>query len=108
MSSGTSLEPLWAEARRAIAVAEEVVVIGYSFPPTDTQAAGLFLATVPAVCSDRRIEIVNPHPESATATLRDLAQVPANHAPGRLWGMDFIMDALVGRLESEGDTGLNQ
>ncbi len=68
MSSGTSLKPLWAEARRAIAVAEEVVVIGYSFPPTDAQAAGLLDAT----------------------------------------GMDFIMDALVGLLESEGDTGLNQ
>jgi hypothetical protein len=56
------IESLWSQAQAAIEQATELVIIGYSFPPTDLKAIDL-LSTAVANRSDKLpITIVNPYP----------------------------------------------
>jgi hypothetical protein len=62
------LEALWTRAAEALRNASRIVVVGFSFPPTDLRARGLFAP------SDRRrsIEVVDPYPDRALLTLREI------------------------------------
>jgi len=62
------LEPLWARAADALRDARRIVIVGFSFPPTDLRARELFTP------SDRRrsIEMVDPYPDQPVSTLREL------------------------------------
>lgn len=67
---------LWKDAENRLAHADEIVIIGYSFPRTDLQSNSLFLnaflrrATVP------RIVIIDPAPEKVAEKFRFEFGVP--------------------------------
>lgn len=59
---------LWEKANRALSNCEELYVIGYSFPPTDTVSRDLFRTSLRKNNAKEKIVIWNPRPE----LLRDL------------------------------------
>jgi hypothetical protein len=65
---GSVLDPLWSAASGAIARADRIVVIGFSFAPTDTRAQGLLKPEK----HKRLIEIVDPNPERPFETIQGL------------------------------------
>ena len=58
---------LWQDSRNALENATEVYFIGYSMPPADTAARGLFRESIP---SNASIFVVNRHPESISEQLK--------------------------------------
>lgn len=62
------LKPLWNKASTAIAEADRVVIIGFSFPATDTRVRDLFEPGR----RRRLIQVVNPSPDGPVATLKSL------------------------------------
>ena len=69
------LEPIWAKATSLIAQADRVIVIGFSFPPTDLRARSLFSPSERA----RSIEVVDPFPERPLSVLRELTGTDVSH-----------------------------
>jgi hypothetical protein len=55
--------PLWSEAHRRLMSAERLLIIGYSFPPTDTHALALLDSFV-AHDGQKLVEIVDPFGDS--------------------------------------------
>ena len=55
------LDPLWKLAQERISTSQRIVIIGYSFPPTDRRMIDL-LTSIAYRTSDISIEIVNPSP----------------------------------------------
>lgn len=66
---GRTIGSLWAQATKAIAHADRMVVAGYSFPSTDTRAIGLLKEAVRSPRL-RTIEIVAPDAANITDRLR--------------------------------------
>ncbi len=67
---GDVFHPLWAQAHARLAAAHRLVVIGYSFPRTDTHAFQL----LDSFCQgrpDKRIEIIDPFPEELEARVAE-------------------------------------
>jgi hypothetical protein len=62
---------LWQEAENVLAEAEEIVVIGYSFPVTDTQSDQLFRRAFSRRRTIPRITVIDPAPERPTSKFRD-------------------------------------
>jgi len=58
------LDPLWEEAKRRITDSHRIVIIGYSFPPTDHRVTGLLQPLVSLSSSALTIQVVNPSPET--------------------------------------------
>lgn len=56
----TTIQNLWSQAVRALEDANRIVIIGYSFPPTDTRVLDLFRSLIVARGKDLTIEIVAP------------------------------------------------
>jgi len=52
-------DPLWKKAREALSSCRKLVVIGYSFPPTDFQTKRLLLESFSDHCPEQLI-LVNP------------------------------------------------
>lgn len=64
------LQPIWGRARAALGACRHLVIVGYSFPPTDFDARRLFLEGL----ADKRVDtltVVNPS-DSARSTARRL------------------------------------
>jgi hypothetical protein len=61
---GNLFKSLWEKAEDAIAVAEEIIIIGYSFPITDIQSEKLFSKAFIKRSNFPRVTIVNPFPEA--------------------------------------------
>ncbi len=55
---------LWEKARKALSECEELYVIGYSFPPTDTVSKNLFRESLLSNKNKKKVVIWNPYPES--------------------------------------------
>ena len=55
-----SIESLWSQAVKGIEDASRVVIVGYSFPPTDTRALDLLRSLLAARGKELSIEIVAP------------------------------------------------
>jgi hypothetical protein len=62
------LEPLWTRAADLLHEAHRVVVVGFSFPPTDVRVRDLFKPSR----FRRSVEIVNPYPDRPLAVLNEL------------------------------------
>ncbi len=58
------LDPLWEEAKTRIAGSDRIVVIGYSFPPTDHRVIDLLRPLASLGADAPRIQVVNPSPEA--------------------------------------------
>jgi len=56
----STIQSLWTQAVKALEEARRVVIIGYSFPPTDTRALDLFRALFATRGSEINVEIVAP------------------------------------------------
>lgn len=94
------LDPVWAVASQAISMADVVTTIGYSFPPTDLRAIGLFQNSLNTVNTSRQIEVVNPAPDGVVNALRDLAGVPSHKIKVIASTFDEYLDQLGVHLAS--------
>jgi len=56
----STIQTLWTQAVKALEEASRVVIIGYSFPPTDTRALDLFRSLLATRGSEIDVEIVAP------------------------------------------------
>lgn len=57
----STIESLWGQSQVAFSVTDRIVIIGYSFPPTDTRQLEILRATLELRKGDISIEIVDPH-----------------------------------------------
>ncbi|WP_305819711.1 hypothetical protein [Photobacterium leiognathi] len=60
---GCLFENLWKKTASAIEKADEIILIGYSFPKTDIKSTKLFLDAFMKRSSKPRIKILDPNPE---------------------------------------------
>ncbi|MDR4485793.1 MAG: hypothetical protein R3B95_21835, partial [Nitrospirales bacterium] len=67
---GEIFKRLWREAEDKLRNAARLVIIGYSFPSTDTHAFSLLDSFVPTRNSNKMIEIIDPNPESIEFRVR--------------------------------------
>jgi hypothetical protein len=67
----SSIQSLWTQAAKALEKASRVVIIGYSFPPTDTRALDLFRSLLAIRGSEIEVEIVAP---GASAIARQIGE----------------------------------
>lgn len=63
---GNLFESLWNEAEKKIQEADEIIIIGYSFPKTDYRSSELFKSAFIKRKDMPKITIINPSPESIT------------------------------------------
>lgn len=56
----STFQSLWAQAVKSLEEARRVVIVGYSFPPTDTRALDLFRSLLAVRGSEISVEIVAP------------------------------------------------
>ena len=68
---GGALDKIWAEAESRVSVCDELVLIGYSFPPTDTRAWELLERACSRRDSRLRVTVVNPHADELVTRLID-------------------------------------
>jgi len=57
---GTLFDSLWEQAEKAITDADEIIIIGYSFPKTDIKSTKLFLDGLSKRQNKPKIKILNP------------------------------------------------
>ncbi|WP_371374946.1 SIR2 family protein [Thalassotalea aquiviva] len=60
---GNLFENLWSKTGKAIEVAEEIILIGYSFPKTDIKSTKLFVDALMKRTNKPKIKILDPNPE---------------------------------------------
>lgn len=60
---GNLFDELWDKTAKAIEVADEIILIGYSFPKTDIKSTKLFLDAFMRRSSKPKIKILDPSPE---------------------------------------------
>jgi len=80
------LDPLWRHAEEAIASAEQLVLIGYSLPPTDARSAAL-LRRVGHGRTPPKIIVVNPDGAAVAERVADVSGVGADRV--RVESTDF-------------------
>lgn len=68
---GKVFSELWGQASIALSECEELFVIGYSFPSTDSLAKELFRDALKVNKNLRRVVIWNPHPSAVEAVFLD-------------------------------------
>ncbi len=61
---GNIFSSLWQKASMALSECEELFVIGYSFPPTDTVSKELFREGMKTNMNIKKVVIWNPHPDN--------------------------------------------
>lgn len=75
---GDLFRTLWSQAEDALALADEVTIIGYSFPPTDVQSDQLFRRAFSRRSSMPTVSILDPDPRPVAARMADLG-IDADH-----------------------------
>jgi hypothetical protein len=75
---GSLFRELWLKAEDLLAAADEVIVIGYSFPETDVQSTDLFRTAFRRRRDLPRITILDPKPDRAAEKFRTDFGVPSN------------------------------
>jgi len=68
---GNALGSLWTSSEQAIAECSELVIIGCSFPETDTRAWDLLDKAIAARESCLDIKLVDPYPDGLLNRMRD-------------------------------------
>lgn len=63
-------ERIWGQARSAIESCDEIIVIGYSFPPTDLRSHSLFSDAFMKRNSMPRVTIIDPNPDRPVEKFR--------------------------------------
>jgi hypothetical protein len=57
----TAINSLWARSADVLATTNKIIIIGYSFPATDTRALGLLADALAARPKEIDVEVVAPH-----------------------------------------------
>lgn len=60
---GNLFDGLWEKTAKAIEIADEIILIGYSFPKTDIKSTKLFLDAFMKRTTKPKIKILDPNPE---------------------------------------------
>jgi len=68
--AGNRFRSLWTKALRSMATSDVTTVIGYSFPPTDTEAWRLLQRAVSLSENQFHMRIVDPYPRSLAERIR--------------------------------------
>lgn len=76
---GILFESLWEQAEKAIETADEIIIIGYSFPLTDVQSQSLFKKAFIKRQSIPKIKILDPNPEGIKEMISFSLGVPTNY-----------------------------
>jgi hypothetical protein len=66
----TVIEPLWQQAEKAIFEADRIIIIGYSFPATDTRSIRLLQESLQSRPAQIDVWIVDPNAESIASRLK--------------------------------------
>lgn len=93
---GDLFKTLWSRAEDALAAADEIVIIGYSFPKTDIQSDKLFHRAFSRRATIPKITIVDPNPAPVAHRMtRDLG-IPESHLKviADYFTANFNLDAL--------------
>jgi hypothetical protein len=64
------IEPLWEQAGRAMREADRIVVVGYSFPATDTRSIRLLQQSLQSRPAQIEVWIVDPNAENIASRLK--------------------------------------
>lgn len=80
---GNALDPIWDEASAAIANCDELTIVGYSFPQTDTKAWLLLKEALAARDGKLNVTLVDPFPENLAKRLLESfdAKINLNAVP---------------------------
>ncbi len=73
---GGLFRSLWTKAEDLLALADHIIVIGYSFPQTDTQSGELFQKAFVRRKTFPQVTIVDPAPEEIARRFRDDFGIP--------------------------------
>ena len=73
---GRIFDTLWTKALDAISRCSELLILGYSFPRTDTESRRLILRAISQNTNIRRITVLNPQPDPIVTFLKDDICVP--------------------------------
>ena len=76
---GPLFTDLWKRAESTLRAADEIALIGYSFPPTDVQSLDLFKKALCGRSSIPQITVCNPDPTRALEILSKECGVTASH-----------------------------
>lgn len=76
---GDLFKTLWSQAEAAIVAADEIIVIGYSFPRTDTQSVELFNKALARRNGVPRILIIDPNASEIGQRLSKTFALPADN-----------------------------
>lgn len=94
---GTLFKSLWSQAEDALAAADEIIIIGYSFPVTDVQSDQLFRHAFTRRATVPKITIIDPNPAAVAERMwrdfgvpKDNLDVVASH-----FSANFDLDAAL-------------
>ena len=76
---GGLFKDLWLEAEEILTLAEEIIIIGYSFPRTDSQSHELFKRAFSRKSSLPKITIIDPNPARIADKFRLDFGIPSTH-----------------------------
>ena len=93
---GQLFNRLWREAEDALAAADRIVVIGYSFPNTDLQSSNLFGNAFLRRQTMPNVQIVDPAPERVAEKFRNEYGISSDHLT--VHGTDFTEDFEFGTV----------
>lgn len=68
---GSLFRTLWSQAEDALASADEIIIVGYSFPRTDVQSERLFRTAFSRRQSMPAVSILDPNPDPVAQRMRD-------------------------------------
>lgn len=95
---GTLFEDIWTQAQDALAKADTIVVIGYSFPATDVRSIDLFTKAFMSRATIPKVIVVDPQPEQVVVTLTHKLGIPGTHLTvyQDYFGANFDLNKLFG------------
>ena len=76
---GGLFKDLWLEAEQILTLADEIIIIGYSFPKTDSQSHELFKKAFSKKSSLPKITIIDPNPNRIEDKFRFDFGIPSSH-----------------------------
>ena len=78
-SFGSLFDGLWKSAGDSIQKAEQIIIIGYSFPKTDTRSNELFLSALSRRKNIPYVTVLDPYPDEIVYKLRIHFGIPDDH-----------------------------
>lgn len=95
---GPLFDDIWTQAEAALAGAETIVIIGYSFPTTDVRSIELFTKAFMSRKTIPNVVVLDPQPEQVVYTLTHKLGVPTSHLTvyEDYFGKSFDLDKLFG------------